>query len=85
MTIDAILNYLVEQNVLDNTKKADIVRALCPAKTTDSVPIDWSLSSRLDIATNPMTKKLIEIMLIKKSNLCVAADFTTQEQILKVQ
>uniref|UniRef100_A0A914UZA8 orotidine-5'-phosphate decarboxylase n=1 Tax=Plectus sambesii TaxID=2011161 RepID=A0A914UZA8_9BILA len=84
MTMEAILNYLITQNVINDEKKEEIVRALTPVKKVASAPVNWSLDSRVRVATNPIAKKLMEIMLLKKTNLCIAADFTTQEQILKL-
>lgn len=38
--------------------------------------------SRMDYAASPVAKKLIQIMVAKESNLCVAADLTKVNEIL---
>lgn len=45
----------------------------------------WSLTKRTELLSkNALNKKLLSIMLKKNTNLCLAADFTTTEDILTV-
>lgn len=43
-----------------------------------------SYRERAKLTSNPVAKKLFELMEIKKTNLCVAADVTTEEELLKL-
>lgn len=44
----------------------------------------WSLERRRAAMSHPTSQRLIDIMLKKKSNLCLAADITTASGILQV-
>jgi len=43
-----------------------------------------SYLERSKLCSNALTKKLFEIMEEKKTNLCVALDYTSSEEVLKV-
>ena len=41
-------------------------------------------SARIRLCQNPIAKKLLEIVELKKTNLCVAADVTTKAELIKI-
>ncbi len=47
-------------------------------------PLAMTLEERATCTDNPLTKALLEIMVNKKSNLCVAADVTNSAQLLEL-
>lgn len=49
---------------------------------TDRLKVPFE--KRIEFCKNPISKKLFEIMLAKKTNLCVAADLTKTSEILKL-
>ncbi len=48
-----------------------------------SKPLDFEARSKL--SKNKIGKKLFHIMSLKQTNLCLAADFTNFDQLLKVK
>lgn len=51
-------------------------------KSTVSERTTLTYAARSKLATSPVAKKLLNLMDVKKTNLCVAADLTTAQQIL---
>ena len=46
--------------------------------------VKMTIQERGNLATQPVAKKLFEIMEAKQSNLCVSVDVTTTDEVLKV-
>ena len=45
---------------------------------------EMTFEERCSLATHPVAKRLFEIMVAKRSNLCVSVDVTTVNEVLKV-
>ncbi|XP_078343465.1 uridine 5'-monophosphate synthase-like [Oculina patagonica] len=58
--------------------------SLATAKTPETPGSKLSFEARAEIATNPLTKRLFQIMHKKRSNLAVSADFTTCAEVLSL-
>uniref|UniRef100_A0A0N5B6F1 Uridine 5'-monophosphate synthase n=1 Tax=Strongyloides papillosus TaxID=174720 RepID=A0A0N5B6F1_STREA len=86
VNMENILDYLMDKNVIDNNKKDDIKRMLSnPEKhIPDKHIVSWDMSKRQSLFNNLLNKKIFDIMLKKKSNLCLAVDYTTTKDIMHI-
>jgi len=82
LTVSQVLKVLVAK---DKMKKemADSVTQFLAGNQTPEVPT-LSLSKRLDMMTNSVGRRLVQIMLEKESNLCVAVDSVTSEEVIRL-
>ena len=79
-TVDAVLQFVRSNRVpLPTTVKAEQVPAVVSAVSSNK-PLSYEERARL--ASNPLTRHLLEIMATKKTNLCVSADFTSKKKVL---
>ncbi|KAJ1287074.1 hypothetical protein BS78_03G402800 [Paspalum vaginatum] len=91
MTLTEVLAVLLKHGKVTQ-EKAEEVRQFLNANRKVPVPgapvkpkvVRKSFEERAKLATNPMGKKLFEVMLAKKSNLCVAADVGTAKDLLEL-
>ncbi|KAL6616706.1 hypothetical protein ACP70R_038976 [Stipagrostis hirtigluma subsp. patula] len=91
MTLTEVLAVLVKNGKVTE-EKAEEVRQFLNANRKVAVPgapvkpkvVRKSFTERAALATNPMGKKLFEIMEAKQSNLCVAADVGTAKELLEL-
>ncbi|XP_068209010.1 uncharacterized protein [Palaemon carinicauda] len=78
----------VSDSVLEFVRSHTATSIVSKKKTTCNNGTDvmdrkkCSLESRMATTSQPLTKKLFEIMIAKKSNLCVAADVTKSDELL---
>ncbi|XP_066987815.1 LOW QUALITY PROTEIN: uncharacterized protein r-l [Macrobrachium rosenbergii] len=78
----------ISDSVLEFVKSNTATSIVSKNKTACNIGTDvmdrkkCSLESRMSTTSQPLTKRLFEIMVAKKSNLCVAADVTTSEELL---
>ena len=61
---------------------ADSVRAFLSSSQTPVRPPPPSLQERVHLATNSVAKQLLQTMLEKETNLCVALDYSSQAEVL---
>uniref|UniRef100_A0A1I7SBI6 Uridine 5'-monophosphate synthase n=1 Tax=Bursaphelenchus xylophilus TaxID=6326 RepID=A0A1I7SBI6_BURXY len=83
--VEIILDYLVKVNRISPEERLNIDDALKnPVLANPPRQIDWKLSSRLEILRkNKFNAKIVELMLKKHSNLCVAVDLPTSKEVLE--
>jgi len=97
MTLTEMLAVLVKHGRVDEDKVAEVRRFLdanrkvavpgVPAgspKPSAATARRKSFAERAGLATNPMGRKLFEVMEAKQSNLCVAADVGTAKELLEL-
>jgi hypothetical protein len=86
-SMSAILDFLIQIDFITPQKKAQILEELrTPAAVNGTRAIYWSLENRkLLLSKNPLNKHIIEIMMSKQTNLCVAADLTKTSEIIEVR
>lgn len=61
-----------------------INKPLESTKKVEKTRLNTSFSDRADAAKNEVSQKLLKIMEVKKTNLCLAADLTKTEEILNL-
>ncbi|KAL6853436.1 hypothetical protein ACP4OV_019465 [Aristida adscensionis] len=88
MTLTEMLAVLVRHGKVSE-EKAGEVRRFLDANRKVAVPAKpkaarKSFAERAELATNPMGRKLFELMEAKQSNLCVAADVGTANELLEL-
>ncbi|KAL5226678.1 hypothetical protein ABZP36_014943 [Zizania latifolia] len=91
MALTEVLAVLVKHGKLSD-EKAEEVKRFLDANRQVAVPglpvkpkmVRKSFSERAGFATNPMGRKLFELMEAKQSNLCVAADVGTAMELLEL-
>jgi orotate phosphoribosyltransferase len=92
MTLTEVLAVLVRHGRVTREKAAEVKRFL-DANRTVAVPPGTPVkpkvartpfAERARLAVNPMGRKLFEVMEAKQSNLCVAADVQTTEELLEL-
>uniref|UniRef100_A0A914D0Z9 Uridine 5'-monophosphate synthase n=1 Tax=Acrobeloides nanus TaxID=290746 RepID=A0A914D0Z9_9BILA len=85
-SMNAILDFLIEIDFITPQKKAQILEELrAPVALNGNRAICWSLENRkLLLSKNPLNKHIIEIMMSKQTNLCVAADLTKTSEIIEL-
>ncbi|GJN16729.1 hypothetical protein PR202_gb03750 [Eleusine coracana subsp. coracana] len=91
MTLTEVLAVLLKHGKVTE-EKAEEVRQFLNANRKVAVPgapaapkvVKKSFEERAKLATNPMGKKLFEVMVAKQSNLCVAADVGTAKELLEL-
>ncbi|CEF62977.1 Uridine 5'-monophosphate synthase [Strongyloides ratti] len=86
VNMDNILEYLINKGTIDNKRRDDIKRMLDnPEKhVEDKEVVSWDISKRSSLFKNPLNKKIFDYMLMKKSNLCVAVDYTKTKDIMHI-
>uniref|UniRef100_A0A0K0EML5 Uridine 5'-monophosphate synthase n=1 Tax=Strongyloides stercoralis TaxID=6248 RepID=A0A0K0EML5_STRER len=86
VNMDNILDYLMDKGTIDSNKKDNIKKMLQnPEKhVEDKKAVSWDISSRQSSFKNPLNKKIFEYMLLKKSNLCLAVDYTKTKDIMHI-
>ncbi|XP_044978459.1 uridine 5'-monophosphate synthase-like isoform X1 [Hordeum vulgare subsp. vulgare] len=93
MTLTEVLAVLVRHGKVTQEKAAEVKRfldanrkVLVPGAPAEPkvVPARTAFAERARLAKNPMGRKLLEVMEAKQSNLCVAADVTTAEELLEL-
>ncbi|KAL5225282.1 hypothetical protein ABZP36_011921 [Zizania latifolia] len=91
MTLTEVLAVLLKHGTVSE-EKADEVRQFLDANRRVTVPgvavkpkvVRKGFAERAGLATNPMGKRLFEVMEAKQSNLCVAADVGTAKELLEL-
>ncbi|XP_062230657.1 uridine 5'-monophosphate synthase-like isoform X2 [Phragmites australis] len=91
MTLTEVLAVLLKHGKVSE-ERAEEVRLFLNANRKVAVPgvpvkpkvIRESFEERARLATNPMGRKLFEVMEAKQSNLCVAADVGTAKELLEL-
>ena len=93
LTLPEVLDVLLAKGKVDQEMAAKVRAFLStnkfqPSMATDKAPAtlgsQLSFEARAQIATNPVSRKLFEIMHKKKSNLAISVDFTTCEEVLSL-
>ncbi len=89
LKVSQVLDYMVKTKVITAEEYQHIRNELAnPRKAptlNGSSKVSWALENRrTELAKNPLNKKLVEIMLKKKTNLCVALDLVSADEVLKV-
>lgn len=87
-TMNAILDFLVQIDFITKDKKAEIIHQLSGTlgAINGATAISWSLENRKHLLSkNKLNKRIIDIIMSKQTNLCIAADFTKTEEIIKVE
>ncbi|KAF0926759.1 hypothetical protein E2562_027375 [Oryza meyeriana var. granulata] len=89
MTLTEVLAVLVKHGKLSEEKAEEVKRFLDANRkmTVPGLPVKPKMvrktfSERAGLTTNPMGRKLFELMEAKQSNLCVAADVGTTTELL---
>uniref|UniRef100_A0A0D9YK30 Orotidine 5'-phosphate decarboxylase n=1 Tax=Oryza glumipatula TaxID=40148 RepID=A0A0D9YK30_9ORYZ len=89
MTLTEVLAVLVKHGKLGEEKALEVKRFLdanrkmaVPGLPVEPKVVRKAFSERAGLATNPMGRKLFELMEAKQSNLCVAADVGTATELL---
>ncbi|XP_020594361.1 uridine 5'-monophosphate synthase-like, partial [Phalaenopsis equestris] len=88
-TLSEMVEVLVKSGKLSNEMAAEVKtflddnrRVRVPAPVTPPTRVRLSFSERAAMAKNPVGKRLFELMEVKKSNLCLAADVPTAKDLL---
>ncbi|XP_044352027.1 uridine 5'-monophosphate synthase isoform X5 [Triticum aestivum] len=91
MTLTEVLAVLVSHGKVTREKAAEVKRfldanrkVLVPAETRVVSARGMAFAERARLAKNPVGRKLLEVMEAKQSNLCVAADVTTANELLEL-
>lgn len=93
LTLPEVLDVLLAKEKVDQEMAAKVREFLSTNKFQPSVAIPkaaatpgskLNFEARAQIATNPVTRKLFEIMHKKRSNLAVSVDFTTCGEVLNL-
>uniref|UniRef100_A0A0A9GQR2 Orotidine 5'-phosphate decarboxylase n=1 Tax=Arundo donax TaxID=35708 RepID=A0A0A9GQR2_ARUDO len=91
MTLTEMLAVLVRRGKVSEEKAGEVRRFLDANRkvAVPGVPVKpkvtrKSFAKRAGLATNPMGRKLLELMEAKQSNLCVAADVGTAKELLEL-
>ena len=80
LRVGVVLEVLERRGVLTQEAVARVRAFLATGQTQVArVP---GLRERQGLATNPMARRILAIVLEKKSNLCVALDCSGQEEVL---
>ncbi|CAG9532072.1 unnamed protein product [Cercopithifilaria johnstoni] len=86
--MNKVLDFLIDDGTITIKKKEDILYQLTlpPPSITEKVQCngDWSLTLRKNSTQNPLNKKLLEIIIKKKTCLCIAVDITKSEEIIQI-
>uniref|UniRef100_A0A0D3EYQ4 Uridine 5'-monophosphate synthase n=1 Tax=Oryza barthii TaxID=65489 RepID=A0A0D3EYQ4_9ORYZ len=89
MTLTEVLAVLVKHGKLGEEKALEVKRFLdanrkmaVPGLPVEPKVVRKAFSERAGLATNPMGRKLFELMEAKQSNLCVAANVGTATELL---
>ncbi|KAL6616707.1 hypothetical protein ACP70R_038977 [Stipagrostis hirtigluma subsp. patula] len=88
MTLTEMVAVLVRHGKVSE-ERAEEVRRFLDANRKVAVPVKpkvarKSFAERAGLASNPMGRKLFELMETKQSNLCVAADVGTAKELLEL-
>uniref|UniRef100_A0AC35TKS4 Uridine 5'-monophosphate synthase n=1 Tax=Rhabditophanes sp. KR3021 TaxID=114890 RepID=A0AC35TKS4_9BILA len=86
VNMDNVLDYLITKGEITEQKKADIFYQLKnPVKAVpDPAPVNWNINERLGSFQSEFNKTIVNCMIQKQSNLCLAVDYTSTEEILKI-
>ncbi|KAK0411088.1 hypothetical protein QR680_005472 [Steinernema hermaphroditum] len=88
ITMSDILDYMISINEITAQRKTEIIDQLAtPFIATgaeNGIPTDWRIQSRYETTQNALNRRIMEIILKKETNLCLAADYTSTEEILKI-
>lgn len=93
LTLPEVLDVLLAKGKVDQEMAGKVREFLSankfqPSQATPKVPetpgSKLSFQARAEIATNPLTRKLFQIMHTKRSNLAVSADFTACAEVLNL-
>lgn len=87
MTMTDILDYLIKIQEITPEKKIEMLHQLSDTLGINGTSVVyWSLENRkLLLAKNPLNKRMIDIMMKKHTNLCIAADLTVAGEIFAVK
>lgn len=90
-TLSQLMNYLFEAEKITAETVKNVSEYLnncsAPVKTLEpekDVRLSTDFLSRSKLAKNKLTKKLLELMDLKKTTLCLAADLTISNEILEL-
>ena len=88
LTVSKVLEVLTKHSKI-TVEMADQVRDFLSNNQTNGQPVAVvpsipTLQERVELASNSVTKKVFQIMLEKKSNLCVAVDSNTVSEVLRL-
>ena len=78
----------IDQQIFDKTVNflnANKHVAIAQAQIQEKAKEELNFEERANLCKNKMSKKLFEIMSMKKTNLCVAADYNSFDQLLQVK
>lgn len=90
LKVGQILNHLLKVGQISDNQLAEIREALRNPKKPPSAcgscaTSSWSLNARShELRKNPLNTRLLDVMLKKKSNLCVAIDLPEATRVLEV-
>lgn len=86
VTVDKILDYLVNKQVITPEYRAEVDQAIkFPVLANPPKKVDWSLKARKEsLSRNPVNSRILSIMEKKQSNLVVAVDLKTNSEVLNV-
>uniref|UniRef100_A0A7E4W8Z5 Uridine 5'-monophosphate synthase n=1 Tax=Panagrellus redivivus TaxID=6233 RepID=A0A7E4W8Z5_PANRE len=80
-----ILDYLVSSSAITATRRGEIEAQLKATINYTAPKPDWTLAARRSaLEMNPLNKRVLEIILEKKTNLCVAVDETDKAKVLEI-
>ncbi|UYV64274.1 UMPS [Cordylochernes scorpioides] len=87
LKLSQAIEYLKNKGIIDNTLMSQIDDFLSKNKNVQikekPKPIEIkSLSERINYSKHPLVKKLLKMMEIKKSNLCISLDVTSSKELL---
>ncbi|XP_020675176.1 uridine 5'-monophosphate synthase isoform X2 [Dendrobium catenatum] len=90
-TLSEMVEVLVKSGRLSNEMALDVKTFLdanrrvgVPAPVTAPTRVRLSYGERAALAKNPAGKRLFEVMEVKQSNLCLAADVSTAKDLLEL-
>ena len=87
LTVSQVLKVLRESEKITEEMEASVSEFIVNNHTSNSfkpVKIPVSLGERIRMSPNKVTQKLFQIVLEKKTNVCVAVDCVSSQEMLKI-
>lgn len=77
-------NKKINQEIFDRTNEFLVSNKSVSLQTTQVESKELSFGARANLCRNKISKRLFEIMEVKKSNLCFSADYNSFDQLIQV-